>query len=196
MPAFDPTNLTAHNEGLYTFEAPAASRDDVVKWWLEIDHSMICNVHVQHVQQCCISFHYFIHLKWSLSNCQISQASWEPNDPKAARHVCKIYLGRPCRKPWFLNPNTCPALILSCQACIFQYWDVQAKAGFSLPEWLCYLYISLMVCRDTVPPSQINGTEWPEGRVARGLLSLHHLHEVLRFKLQNRRCWSRDLIWA
>ncbi len=48
MPAFDPTNLTAYNEGLYTFQAGAeletvpaarvgavaivASRHDVVKW--------------------------------------------------------------------------------------------------------------------------------------------------------------------
>lgn len=36
MPAFDPTNLTAYNEGLYTFEAPAArvgAVEQVVMTW-------------------------------------------------------------------------------------------------------------------------------------------------------------------
>lgn len=95
--------------------------------------------------------------------CQFSQASWEPNDPKAARHVCKIYLGRPCRKQWFLNPSTrtCPALILSCHRPAFSNIGMCKQRLVShYPEWLCY--ISLMVCRDTVP-DQRNGMAWRQG---------------------------------
>lgn len=51
------------------------------------------------------------------------QASWEPNDPKAGPiQACK-------RVPESVPATFQPASTGTWQACIFQYWDVQAKAG-------------------------------------------------------------------